>query len=143
LAEVDLAYLLSDFKSMLTAASHAADRSKGEGARLLLARAQRAQGQAYYYLGESGKALASFAEAREIYAAAGDRRLTAGVLRDFADCLALQGDYGSALEDTVNHSLSPGRLAARPKLRTASITSPSCCRVGTTLQRYKRATNRL
>ena len=98
LAEVDLAYLLSDFKRMLAAASRASSQSEAQGARLLLARARQAQGEAFYYQGENTQALASFAEAKEIYAATGDRAHTSGVLRDVADTLALQGDYSAALQ---------------------------------------------
>jgi DNA-binding winged helix-turn-helix (wHTH) protein/tetratricopeptide (TPR) repeat protein len=98
LAEVDLAYLLSNFKQMLAAGSHAASQSEAQGARLLLARARQAQGEAFYYLGESSQALASFAEAKEVYVATGDRAHTAGVLRDVADTLALQGDHSAALQ---------------------------------------------
>ncbi len=83
---------------MLAAASRAASQSEGQGARLLLARARQAQGEAFYYLGENTQALASFAEAKELYAATGDRAHTSGVLRDVADTLALQGDYSAALQ---------------------------------------------
>jgi eukaryotic-like serine/threonine-protein kinase len=98
LAEVDLAYLLSDFKRMLATASRAATRGEALGARLLAARARQAQGEALYYLGQNTQSLASFAVAREVYTAVGDRAHTCGVLRDVADTLSLQGDYSGALE---------------------------------------------
>jgi hypothetical protein len=60
---------------------------------------------ALYMLTCSLRHATSFAEAREIYAAAGDRRLTAGVLRDFADSLRSRVTMAQHWKDTVNHSL--------------------------------------
>jgi tetratricopeptide (TPR) repeat protein len=98
LAETGIAWLLSDAKRVLAIASRAATKAEAQGARLLLARAQRERGAACRRLGENAQALTSYAEARQIAAAAGDRAFAAGVLRDIADTTAEQGDYSSALE---------------------------------------------
>ena len=98
LAETNLAFQLGDYKRVLSAASRAATNSQALGARLLLARARRAQGAASRYLGDNNEALLCYAEAKEIFVAAGDRASAAGILRDVADITAEQGDYSSALK---------------------------------------------
>lgn len=98
LAEVGIAWLLADAKRVLATASRAVTKGEAQGARLVVAAAKRAQGAAFRRLGENAHALASYAEARQIFVAAGDRAGAAGVLRDIADTTAEQGNYSSALE---------------------------------------------
>jgi len=49
-------------------------------------------------LGDNEQALQRYAEAKEIFAAAGDRASAAGILRDIADTTAEQGDNAEALK---------------------------------------------
>jgi tetratricopeptide (TPR) repeat protein len=98
LAEANLGFQVADYKRTLTVASRAATKSEALGARLLLARARRAQGGASRLLGDNDQALRRYAEAKDIFEAAGDQASAAGILRDIADTTAEQGDYSSALK---------------------------------------------
>jgi eukaryotic-like serine/threonine-protein kinase len=98
LAEANLGFQVADYKRTLAAASRAAASSETLGARLLLARARRAQGAASRLLGDNDQVLHRYAEAKDIFEAAGDRVSAAGILRDIADTTAEQGDYAAALK---------------------------------------------
>ena len=89
--------LLSDDRQRLQAALRAAGKAELHGARLLQARALVEKGRALENLGENTQALASFVEAKEIFAAAGDRKDLTHVLLYTADVASEQGDYPSAL----------------------------------------------
>jgi DNA-binding winged helix-turn-helix (wHTH) protein/tetratricopeptide (TPR) repeat protein len=108
LAEVNICWVLNDYKRGLAAASRAAAKGEAQGAQLIVAQARRQQGAALRVLGENAKALASYAEAKDIFAAAGDRANAAGILRDVADITAEQGDYSLALK-LYRESLSVAR----------------------------------
>jgi len=98
LAEDDLASMQSNYKRALQAASRAASKAETLRARLQLAQSRLEQGWALMRLGEYAKALASLAEAKELFSAAGDRRHVAGTLLYLADTMSDQGDYSSALK---------------------------------------------
>jgi len=97
-AEAQAAESLSDFKLELTAATRAVEKGSADGARLLVARARRAQGSAYQDLGQLDQATAAFLEAQKIFSAAGDRANVAAVLNDLALVRAQQGDRDRALQ---------------------------------------------
>jgi tetratricopeptide (TPR) repeat protein len=85
LAEVSICWVLNDYKRALAAASRASAKGEAQGSRLIVAQARRQQGAALRVLGENAKALASYAEAKDIFAAAGDR----ATLRAFCETLPI------------------------------------------------------
>src|SRR5207244_12848894 len=80
LAEAAAASSLSDFGRQRTAAERAAARGSALGTRLLVARAQLSEGNAFRNLGAMVKAMPLYESAKEIFAAAGDRGGVAGAL---------------------------------------------------------------
>jgi tetratricopeptide (TPR) repeat protein/tRNA A-37 threonylcarbamoyl transferase component Bud32 len=96
LAEAWAAEALADFKREQLAAERAATKAEALSAGLLIARAERSQGVALYNLGEFQKALSLYADAKRIYAAAGDRGGAAWVVNNSANVVFDQGDPASA-----------------------------------------------
>ena len=96
LAEARAADALADFKREQLAAERAATKAEALSAGLLVARAKRSQGLAFYNLGELQKALALYDEAKRIYAAAGDRGGAAWVVNNSANVVFDQGDPASS-----------------------------------------------
>ena len=113
LADVDVASMQSDYKRALQAASRAVSKADTHGARLQLAEGRRSQGWVLMHLGEYAKALASLAEAKELFSAAGDRRHVAATLLYIADTMSDQGHYSSSLKlyrEAMNYDRQTGCL---------------------------------
>jgi eukaryotic-like serine/threonine-protein kinase len=96
LAEVVAAHGQSDFKRELAAALRATEKGQKLGARLLLARAQLAEGRAYYNLGNFQQFQAAAENSRRIFAEAGDLSGEAGALHNLGTGLYEHGDLAGA-----------------------------------------------
>jgi tetratricopeptide (TPR) repeat protein len=96
LAEEDAAYGQSDFKRELAAAVRATEKGQRLGARLLVARAELAQGRAFDSLGDVQQFQAAAETARRIYAEAGDRSGEANALHNLGSGLYDHGDHTAA-----------------------------------------------
>ncbi len=114
LAEAQAAESLSDFKLELAAATRAVEKGSANGARLLVARARRAQGSACQDLGQLDQATAAFLEAQKIFSAAGDRANVAAALNDLALVRGQQGDRDRALQ-MYNQALATYRAIGDQK----------------------------
>ena len=88
-AEVFLA--LSDFKRQQASSTKAAARGEILGAKLLVASVRFTEGNGFWDTGEFQKAMDAFAEARRIYAAAGDRGGVARAVGSMGNLLREQG----------------------------------------------------
>ncbi len=95
-AEARAASSLTDFKRQQIAAARAVDKGRQLGARLLIANALLTEGNAWQELGETPRAIAAAEEARQIYAAAGDRGGESRALRAAGIGLRSQGDLAAA-----------------------------------------------
>ena len=105
LAEEAAARGQSDFKRELAAAVRATEKGQKLGARLLVARAELAQGRAFYSLGDIQQFQAAAETARRIYAEAGDRSGEAAALHDLGTGLYDHGERAAAQkiqEETLN-----------------------------------------
>jgi tetratricopeptide (TPR) repeat protein/TolB-like protein len=89
---------LSDFKRQQTAAERAAAKGQAQGARLLLARARLLGSRALYDLGDLQKSVAMARDARDIYAASGDRAGEAAALNNIATVTADRGEIAKATQ---------------------------------------------
>lgn len=98
LAEEAAARGLSDFKRQLAASQRATEKGQKLGARQLVARAELAQGRAYYSLGDMQHFQTAAEAARRIYAEAGDRGGEASALHNLATGLYDHGDRAAALK---------------------------------------------
>ncbi len=112
-ARIDLAQAsgfasLADFKGEQAVASKAALKGEAQGARLLVARAKSLAGSASNELGDTQAATASLNEAKEIYAAAGDKNGVAQVLNSLGTVLYYSGDLSGA-KKTYEESLATYR----------------------------------
>jgi TolB-like protein/Tfp pilus assembly protein PilF len=96
LAEENAARSQSDFKRELAAAVRATEKGQKLGARLLVARAQLAQGRAYYSLGDYSHFQAAAEAARRIYAETGDHSGEANALHNLATGMYDHGDRANA-----------------------------------------------
>jgi tetratricopeptide (TPR) repeat protein len=96
LAEADALNALSDYKHVLTATTHAAEKARNTGARLLLAQATWQQCWAQRNLGDFASARAAGEQARATFTAAGDLQGAARSLTCLANVLADQGDVAAA-----------------------------------------------
>jgi eukaryotic-like serine/threonine-protein kinase len=104
LAEARAAAVLGDFKRDLEAARRAAAKGQAHGARLVVAQAKSAEGFALERLGRLDEAMASFAQAQDLFTAAGDRlgaaialQMSGTVLLDKADFAGARRTYDAAL----------------------------------------------
>jgi tetratricopeptide (TPR) repeat protein/TolB-like protein len=97
LAEVDAQAAVSNYEAQRAGASRAAEKARGRGTRLLLAKAMTSLGQALFQLGKSAEAEAAIREARSLYHAVGDRAGEALALNNLA---TMVGDRGR-LEDEI------------------------------------------
>jgi tetratricopeptide (TPR) repeat protein len=95
-AEATAASSLTDFRRQQIAAARAVDKARRLGARLLIANALLTEGNAWQELGQTPKAIAAAEEARQIYAAAGDRGGESRALRAAGIALRSQGDLAAA-----------------------------------------------
>ncbi len=96
LAEADAARTLSQYQRQQERAAAAAAQSEALGARLQLARARQVEAAAWRDLGEPAKAMAAYAEAREIYQAANNRGRVARILIAEAKIHRYQGRFEEA-----------------------------------------------
>ena len=96
LAEAAAASALSNFKQQQVAAGRAAAKGQARGARQLVASARIQECNAWQSLGERTKAIAAAEEARQIYAAAGDRGGESRALRSVGIVLRARGDLAGA-----------------------------------------------
>jgi DNA-binding winged helix-turn-helix (wHTH) protein/tetratricopeptide (TPR) repeat protein len=88
LREADAWDALGDFMQQEQPLSRAAERAKAEGSRLILARARRQQCWVLGHAERIKDAIAACREARDIFAAAGDRQEEAKSLRTWADTIS-------------------------------------------------------
>jgi TolB-like protein/Tfp pilus assembly protein PilF len=98
LAEENAARSQSDFKRELAAAVRATEKGQKLGARLLVARAQLAQGRAYYSLGDYPHFQVAAEAARGIYAETGDHSGEANALHNLATGMYDHGDRANAMK---------------------------------------------
>src|SRR5579862_168566 len=96
LAEASVAFSLSDFKGQQSSAGHAIQKGDERSARFVVAEGRKREGEALWKLGQLKKAPAAFEEARQAYAAVGDRRGVADVLNDLAVLFYEQGNFSEA-----------------------------------------------
>jgi tetratricopeptide (TPR) repeat protein len=96
LAEEAAARGQSDFKREAAAGLRATEKGQKLGARLLVARAELAQGRAYYSLGDYPHFQAATEAARRTYAETGDRSGEAGALHNLGLGVYDHGDQASA-----------------------------------------------
>jgi tetratricopeptide (TPR) repeat protein len=87
LAESNAAETLSDFKRAQAAATQAGAAAEALGANLLVAAARLRAGAAALRQGQRDSAVASFSQARELYASAGDRAGVARALNNLASAI--------------------------------------------------------
>jgi eukaryotic-like serine/threonine-protein kinase len=78
---------LSDYKDQEQPLSRAAEKANAEGSRLILARARQGQCWVFTHLEKIESAIAACREARDIFAATGDREGEARSLRTWADAI--------------------------------------------------------
>jgi eukaryotic-like serine/threonine-protein kinase len=105
LAEASAAFSLSDFKGQQAIAAKAIQKGEERGARFVVAEGRKLEGMALWQLGQLKKASASFEEARQAYAAVGDRRGVADVLNDLA---VLFQNQGNLMEAQKRYEVSMG-----------------------------------
>lgn len=79
---------LGDFKHQEQPLARAVEKARAQGARLILGEARREQCWLYNYFGQLQNAIADCREARDIFAAAGDREGEADTLRTWADAIS-------------------------------------------------------
>ncbi len=96
LAEAEAAESSSDYRRMLAAGTAAAQKGEALGARLLEAGGRLYQASALIRLGEPRQAAVAAADARRLFAAAGDRSGEADALNRLANVAYEAGDYGEA-----------------------------------------------
>ena len=79
---------LEDFKHQEPPTARAVDKARAQESRLILALARESQCWMYFHLGQPQNAVPACREARDIFAAAGDRQDEANTLRTWADTIA-------------------------------------------------------
>jgi eukaryotic-like serine/threonine-protein kinase len=104
LAESRAAGTVGDFKRGLESARRASTKGLIQGARLVVAQARAAEGFALERLGQLNDATAAFAQAQQLYSAAGDKlgaamalQMNGNVLLDKADFAGARKAYDDAL----------------------------------------------
>jgi serine/threonine protein kinase/tetratricopeptide (TPR) repeat protein len=104
LAEAQTAGTLGDFKRELESALRASAKGRSQGATLVVAQARSAEGFALERLGRLDEATAAFAQAQQLFSAAGDKlgaaiavQMNGNVLLDKADFAAARKAYDDAL----------------------------------------------
>lgn len=100
LAEAAAQESLGSYKQVLSAAQHAAEKSRILGARLILARALFYQGWALQNIGGPAEALAAATQAQQLYSAVGDRYWEARTLLTMAEISRRQDNLDNALAKT-------------------------------------------
>ncbi len=97
LVEAQAAHSLSDYRRQLDASKRGAEKGSELGASILVAEARLWQGKANFPRVEIAEAKTAFEEARDLFAAAGDRGRVAQVLSRIADVLSYDEDVTKAL----------------------------------------------
>jgi serine/threonine protein kinase/tetratricopeptide (TPR) repeat protein len=97
LAAADASVSLGDFKLAQSLASRAAQSAQAKNMELILARAHFLQGLSLEGLGQNKEATTAIKEARQLYAAAGDKNGVASTLEVMGNILSDHGDPSAAL----------------------------------------------
>jgi DNA-binding winged helix-turn-helix (wHTH) protein/TolB-like protein len=114
------AEMMGDFRRSQQAAASAAAKGRAQGARLIVAQARSDEGWDWDRLGEFDKAAEALAEAKALFAAAGDHRSTAVTINLMGDLLYDRGDPAAA-RATLNTSLSMCREHGFQKCAARSL----------------------
>ena len=96
LAEAEAREALADYQGQLAAATRAATRGQAQGMPLLVAQAYYLQGNALSRLGERAKGAIQSDQARQLFAAAGDRVAEIRVLNRIANSNYEAGEFDAA-----------------------------------------------
>ena len=96
LAQADVAISKSDFRQQQSLSERAAARGRAIGAKLLEAQALRLEANAWERMGQPRKSMELSQQARDLFAAAGDRRMAATSLLNVGDALYDEGDFVAA-----------------------------------------------
>lgn len=96
LADARAAESLGDYKRDLASSVKAAGKAQGAGASLLLAKARAGQAWALENLGRPDEAVVAATEAKQVFAAAGDRRNVCMAIGEIGIALQYQGDPAAA-----------------------------------------------
>jgi tetratricopeptide (TPR) repeat protein len=99
LAQADIAILTSDFRQQQSLSERSAARGRAIGAKLLEAQALRVEANAWERMGQPQKSIDLSQQARDLFAAAGDRRAAAASLLYVGDALFDKGDYPAARKE--------------------------------------------
>ena len=105
LQEAKSAEMVGDFRRSQKAAASAGSKGRARQARLIVAQARSEEGWDWDRLGELDRATEAFAEAKVLFAAAGDRRGTAVAINHIGDVLYQKGDFDTAYK-TLHESLA-------------------------------------
>jgi tetratricopeptide (TPR) repeat protein/DNA-binding winged helix-turn-helix (wHTH) protein len=120
LEESRSAEMMGDFRRSQRAAASAASKGRTQGARLIVAQARSDEGWDWDRIGEYDKAAEALAEAKTLFAAAGDHRSTAVAINLVGDLLYDKGDFEAA-RATLNESLSMCREYGFQKCAARSL----------------------
>ena len=96
LAQANIAILTGDFRQQQSLSERAAARGRAIGAKLLEAQALRVEANAWERMGQPQKSIELSQQARDLFAAAGDRRAAAFTLLNVGDALFDKGDFVAA-----------------------------------------------
>ena len=96
LGQADIAVSLSDFRQQQSLSQRAAARGRAIGAKLLQAQALRLEANAWERMGQPQKSIELSQQARDLFAAAGDRRAAAVSWLNVGDALFDEGDFVAA-----------------------------------------------
>ncbi|MFY9529999.1 MAG: tetratricopeptide repeat protein [Candidatus Acidiferrales bacterium] len=96
LAEANAVMTLGNFKRALETADSARTKGDGQGARLLVARAQLTEGSALQNLGQTKEAIQANEQAKRLFSAAGDRGGVASALINLGGLFYGTGDVAGA-----------------------------------------------
>ncbi|HVO81065.1 MAG TPA: tetratricopeptide repeat protein [Terriglobales bacterium] len=114
LAEASASASVGDFKRQQQAATRAVGRAAAEGARLLLAEARIAECSSLRYLGKPKESVSACEDARQIFAAAGDRSGVARALNNIGTVHMEEGDLAEARK-TYEDALATNRAIGAKK----------------------------
>jgi tetratricopeptide (TPR) repeat protein/TolB-like protein/predicted Ser/Thr protein kinase len=96
LAQADIAILTGDARQQQSLSERSAARGRAIGAKLLEAQALRVEANAWERMGQPQKSIEVSQQARDLFAAAGDRRAAAFTLLNVGDALFDEGDFVAA-----------------------------------------------
>jgi eukaryotic-like serine/threonine-protein kinase len=98
LVESQAAHGLSDYKRELATARKAEQKGGAQGARLLVGRAELAEGRALFSLGDAKESQHASEAAKRLFVEAGDRNGEATALHYIASAISEQGDNAASLQ---------------------------------------------